>query len=366
MAERTVDVTRPPLRSRVPALWYGIIAVGLVLVGWWAGSTALAPPTGPLDASSPITYRVTRGEVGRSLSFSAVAEWQGRLIGHQAASGVVTTVDLVPGEMVEAGRLLYTVALRPVVAAAGEIPSFRDLSNGSEGRDVRQIQELLVALGFLNAEPDGVFGASTRRAVQEWQRSIGIRADGVVRAGDIVFLPSLPTRLSVAEGIVPGSRLAGGEQILLQLPDEPTFRVPLLVEQRDLVPLSATVFVMHEEGRWEGIIERAVETPEGGLDLILRRSDGMPICWTDCEGSVPFDGRTAFSAEIVVVPPVEGLVVPVAALVTDAGGQALVTLRNGERVPVEIVASAGGLSVVQGVSEGQEILLPVEPGQAGG
>jgi len=348
------------------AFLYGVIAVALVAVGWWAGRTALVRPSDPFDSSGATTYRVAKGEVGRSLSFSAVAEWQARLIGHQAASGVVTTVDIVPGEMVEAGRVVFTVSLRPVVVAPGEIPSFRSLSIGSEGRDVQQLEGLLVALGFFDSEPDVTFGTSTARAVRDWQQSLGIPADGVVRASDIVYIPSLPVRLSVAEGIVPGTRLIGGEQILLQLPNEPTFRIPLLVEQRDLVPLSSAVLVVHDGGYWEGVIDRAVENLEGELDLILRGLDGRAICATQCEESVGFEGRTSFSAEIVVVPRVSGLVVPVVAIATDPGGRTQVTLAGGERVPVEIMASAGGLAIVEGLQKGDEVLIPAPAGGPNG
>lgn len=350
----------------IRGLLYISASLGLVLVGWWAGRTALIPPDDPLAVSVPVTYKVSSGEVGRSLSFSAVAEWQGQTVGHQAASGVVTTIDIVPGEMVQVGMVLYTVSLRPVIAAVGEVPSFRDLSAGAEGKDVRQLEDLLVSLGFLDVESDNLFGAATASAVREWHRTLGVSADAIVRAGDVVFLPSLPARMSLAEGIVPGSRLGGGEQILLQLPDEPSVRIPLLVEQRDLVPLSAKVFVTHSEGRWEGLIAQAVETPQGELDLILTSADGGPICGTDCQRFVAFEGRTAFSAEIVVVPRVVGLLVPVAAIKTDPSGEAFVTLSTGDRVLIEIVASAGGLAVVEGVVEGEEIIIQNAVAEASG
>ncbi|MBE0476902.1 MAG: peptidoglycan-binding protein [Coriobacteriia bacterium] len=48
------------------------------------------------------------------------------------------------------------------------------------GRDVRELQGALNALGFACGEPDGIFGAYTERAVQEFQANSGQSADGIV------------------------------------------------------------------------------------------------------------------------------------------------------------------------------------------
>ena len=48
------------------------------------------------------------------------------------------------------------------------------------GRDVHALQEALGALGFMSAEPDGIFGPHTERAVREFQRNSGQPVDGIV------------------------------------------------------------------------------------------------------------------------------------------------------------------------------------------
>jgi N-acetylmuramoyl-L-alanine amidase len=48
------------------------------------------------------------------------------------------------------------------------------------GDDVRALQRKLNALGFDAGREEGVFGARTDRAVREFQRNVGDRADGVV------------------------------------------------------------------------------------------------------------------------------------------------------------------------------------------
>lgn len=334
--------------------------------GFWAGRTVLVSPEDPLaGGSEPVTYAVAEGRVGRSLQFVAVAEWGLTPLAWNAAVGVVTSVDVSSGDEITVGQRLFSVDLRPVVAAVGAVPAFRDLGWEAAGEDVAQLQRLLAGLGFFTGEADGVFGESTAEAVAAWQESLGLAASGtvrlrevVVRRGDVVFVPELPTRVALSAGLAVGVSLSGGEQLLLGVSATPMFRVPLTVEQRSLVPLDAVVWVSYAEGVWEGRVEQAVETPElGRLDLIVTGPDGGSLCGGDCARWVSFTQPTDFSAEIVVVPETVGPVVPVGAIGLDAGNQPFVTTAEGERVDVTIVESAQGVAVVQGVEPGTVILL---------
>jgi hypothetical protein len=320
---------------------------------------ALQPPEDPLlEGSGPVSYVVEVGSVGRSFSFTAVASWELVPVGRNAASGVVTSVELQPGAVVAPGDVLYTVNLRPVVAAVGEVPSFRRLGLRAAGADVAQLQTLLAGLGFYDGEVDGVFGRSTRAAVKVWQDSLGIDDSGVVEPGEVVFVPELPARLVLGDPLVVVARLSGGEETVLLVPEDPFFRIPLAVEQGSLVPLSTAVFVTYPGGVWEARVEKAVESPEfGQLELVLSGADGGPVCGGVCADWVDLSDRTLFSAEIVVVPETVGPVVPVAAISTDPGNQPHLTLADGGLVPVRIVESANGLAVVVGVEPGTEILI---------
>ena len=335
-----------------------LAAVGLV--GFWAGRVALEPPEDPLAVDvGPVTYVVDSGEVGRSLSFSAVAEWGLVPVGRNGAVGVVTAVEVDAGELVESGDVLYTVGLRPVVVAVGSVPMFRDLGRGVSGDDVVQLQGLLAGLGFYAGEQTGTLDAATESAVRVWQESLGLDDTGVVAAGDVVFVPVLPAPLAFSEALEVGARLSGGEELVLRVPDVPVFRVPLSIDQRDLVPLSAPVRVRYPEGVWEGRIEQAVELPERGqLDLILAAVDGGAVCGDDCARWVSVTRPTDFGVEIVVIPRVEGPVVPVAAIISDPGNRTFVLTDAGEEVDIEVVASAGGIAVVDGVEVGTVIQIP--------
>jgi peptidoglycan hydrolase-like protein with peptidoglycan-binding domain len=334
--------------------------------GWWAARQAILAPADPLDRPKPIIYTVAEGSVGRSLSFAAVAEWSREPAARNAAGGTVTSIVVEPGQTVRPGQILYRVDLRPVIAAEGAIPMFRDLSVGLKGPDVAQLQRLLQRLGQLSGPISGEFDERTRIAVAAWQKSLELLPDGVVRRADVIFLRNLPARLALGDEILVGAALVGGEIAVDVVSRAPRFVIPLSPEQRQLVPLSGQVWITYPEGQWEARIAEAVEPAPGELHLLLEGPEGGTVCSKLCAQWVPLEGQANFPAEVVVVPLATGPVVPVAAISTTAAGRAEVTLSNGRMVEVRIVASGDGLAVVDGVALGDRIILPVQPPDASG
>lgn len=336
--------------------------VAAVILGLWAGRVALEPPEDPLAvAGEPTSYVVAEGSVGRSLTFTATAEWDLVPFGQNAAGGVVTSVEVEPGEMVRAGGVLFTVELRPVVVAVGAVPMFRPLAVETEGPDVAQLQRLLTELGHFAGDVDGVYDRATRTAVGTWQEDIGLPVTGVVELGDVIFVPELPVPVVLSDAVFVGARLTGGEPVVRAILADPVFRIPLSIEQADLVPLSADVSVTYPDGVWPARIDRAVERVEfGQLDLFLTAPDGTSVCGDECRRWVQLTDRTDFRAEVVVIPETVGPVVPVGAISVGAGNEALLTMADGSIREVRVVESANGLAVVEGVEVGAEILLPVQ------
>ena len=65
----------------------------------------------------------------------------------------------------------------------------RTLEKGMSGEDVRQVQEMLIQLGYLDGAADGEFGDMTQAAVVAFQKASGLQfADGVVGAGTLLLL----------------------------------------------------------------------------------------------------------------------------------------------------------------------------------
>lgn len=350
---------RNPWPSRLLVLVALVVAVG---AGYWAGRTAMAPPTDPLaSASSRVTYTVVEQTISRSLNFTAVAEWETVTLPGSGWEGTVTTLDFEPGESVAAGRTLFTLGLRPVVVARGSVPAFRDLSRGTRGADVAQLQELLTTLELFDGDADGVFAESTEIAARAFQRQIDVVDDGVIRRGDLLFVPELPARLVPTESLVVGASLTGGEPVVARLPTAPQIVIPLSLDQRGLVPASGSVVVTYPGGVWHGVIARAVETTaQTGVDyeLVLEAADGGALCGGECDRWIPPGSRLSFEAEIEVVPETTGPVVPTAALMTAPDGSTTVEGADGRTIPVDVIASTGGLAVVDGIDVGDLLVLP--------
>lgn len=354
------DRSAPPSRSRgrVVAGWSAVAAVGLA-GAFWAGSTVARPPATPIGNEPDVRYEVVLGEVGQVQVFTAQATWPVVATLRSAAVGTVTSVDGL-GSAVGAGGQILSVDLRPVVVGLGSVPAFRDFQQGVRGADVGQLQAMLRVEGF-DAGDSGVVDAATERAVRGWQRQHGFPVDGVVRAGDVVFVPTLPARLATADDVEVGAVLAAGQPLVHVLGPAPEVTITLDAAQRELVPLEAEVTVHAGERAFGGVIASSASTDDGRLVLRLTATDGTPICGEECGAGVAGGEAVNLRAEIVVTPTTTGPVVPVSAIRTTAAGRTVVLGPDGTETPVTVLASARGLAVVDGVRAGDVVTLPAEP-----
>ena len=355
-----------PGRTRwlVPLAWLATLAVAAGL-GVWAGQATLTPPAPVGEDPAPALYRVPEGTVSRVQTFTATAEWRAQPVGRSGSSGTVTTVDVTPGQAVDVGDRLYSVDLRPVVAAAGDVPSFRSLARRATGADVRQLQRFLVRAGSYKGKVSGSFDAATEASVKRWQRELGVTADGVVRRGDLVFLPSLPARLAPTDALVVGAPVGPGDLVLELLSAVPAFSIPLRPEQADLVPLTGQVVVHAGSASWDAVIANATTSPAGELVLELEAAAGGAVCGDAC-AQVPVGAPSQYRADIVAVPETTGPLVPSAALRTRTDGATCVVDEAGRELEVTVLAAADGRAVVEGIELGQTLRLFGEPAATGG
>jgi peptidoglycan hydrolase-like protein with peptidoglycan-binding domain len=318
----------------------------------------LTPPKDVLDSTSFTIVKVVDGEVGSSISLNTVAEWTLVPVGSNQAAGTVTTVAVAPGDEVEQGSVLYTVNLRPVVIAQGQIPSFQALASGSSGEDVSQLQGMLAARGFFRATPDGKFAYTTMLAVKAWQKSLGVPEDGVVQPRDVVFVPSLPTRVALdAEVIHRGGIVTGGEPVVKGLPTVPAFTIPVTQSQSGLMPDGTRVEIVSGEATWDAVVTSQTTDPQNGITIILSGKDGSTICGQDC-GSIAVTGQSLLPSKVVTVESVSGPVVPSAALISSADGTVSVIDAMGVSHHVTVMTSARGMSVIEGVPAGTRVRVP--------
>ncbi len=129
------------------------------------------------------------------------------------ASGVFTTVDLSPGDIVHTGTRVATVNDAQVIAYMSLTPLWRDLSRGVAGPDVAIAQTLLASFGYYSGPIDGKFGFGTERAVKAFNTAHGYGiGNGLLSVGSLVwvgFAPVTVASVAVAAGdaATPGSDL---------------------------------------------------------------------------------------------------------------------------------------------------------------
>jgi peptidoglycan hydrolase-like protein with peptidoglycan-binding domain len=164
------------------------------------GSDTGAGAAGEGTATATVSRRdlVQRSTVAGTLGYGESRE----IVNYR--QGTLTSLP-EEGRVLRPGEVLYRVNERPVVLFAGGQPAWRSLAEGvSDGRDVRQLEQNLRALGYDNERElviDEQFRASTAAAVERWQESAGLEVTGRVELGDVVFLPGARRVGSVAASI---------------------------------------------------------------------------------------------------------------------------------------------------------------------
>jgi len=341
-----------------PILVAGIAALVGAATAWSVLVLFKDPGTEP--ASTFTTTTVKEGKVGASIALNTVVTWGSRGAGINRASGVVTRVGPAVRSDAHVGDILYWVDLKPVVVARGATPSFRALSVGSNGDDVVQLQMFMEELGHLVADASGDFGASTDYAVRQWQEDVGATVDGVVDAGDIIYLDSTFPRAVVLRTAVAsvGATLTGGEEVLSVLSASPTFVIPVTDTQAAVMPTGTPVIIDGPSGtRWRAeVASQNVDPRTKQINIRLVAPDpGRPICRSQC-GQLPATHTSTLQSRVITVRTVRGLVVPVAAISSGSEGLS-VTDEAGQRKSISIVASTDGLAVVEGLKAGERLRI---------
>jgi peptidoglycan hydrolase-like protein with peptidoglycan-binding domain len=108
------------------------------------------------------------------------------------AQGHWTSLPAV-GQVITQGQTIYSVDGSPVVLFYGATPAYRDFRLGmSDGEDVRELEQNLLALGYGNSSNlvvTGHFDSFDVAAVERWQKAMGLAQTGVLSLGQVVFLP---------------------------------------------------------------------------------------------------------------------------------------------------------------------------------
>ncbi|MGW2228502.1 hypothetical protein, partial [Streptomyces formicae] len=222
-------------RARRRTRWLGYLAVGAVLAvtgtTWALAAQARTPAQLAADASAPpkslITVPVKFETLVRSVALECTVKPStvlpvpvpaGESSGGSESDPVVTALPLAQGREVTEGAVVAEISGRPVIALAGRLPAYRDLTPGATGPDVAQLQRALVRLKLL--EPGAhrrVFDTTTQRALAALYRARGYPAphrgddadEAVAARGELLFVPRLPGRMGTVSPVIGGPARPG-------------------------------------------------------------------------------------------------------------------------------------------------------------
>lgn len=345
-----------------------VVPVGLV-------ATSGAEPATPAGQAAPAnTAPVERGGLSALVSQSGTLTYSARSDGSpyvviNRAGGTYTQLP-ENGDRVGCGDVLYRVDDEPVLLLCGTVPSYRDLTVGDEGQDVRQLNRNLHQLGRDgDARPDpndGTFTSRTKAALGTMQRATGSPATGTLALGDAVFLPEsmrvAEVRGQTGAAASPGAPVlaATSDRLRVQLNLDPSQQGEVEKGDRASITLPGNIVTT---GRVEGFgrVARTPESPDSepadatiptylGLDdpAVARGLDQAPV-----------------SVDITTRGVDDALSVPVTALVgRSGGGFAVEVVRPGDRrelveVQVGLFDSGGGRVQVEGdLRAGDSVVVP--------
>jgi peptidoglycan hydrolase-like protein with peptidoglycan-binding domain len=354
---------RPRSLAWPVALLALVVLAGLVV--WLALDRSGGDDQTAAQPLATTTATVVRRDLVETESFSGTLGYAERrpIVGYW--NGTVTA--LVPeGAVVRRGEPLFRVDDRPVILMIGPVPAYRPLAEDvPTGRDVRQLERNLVALGY-DADGELVvdqeFTAETGEAVEAWQEDLGLEADGIVRLGDVVFLPGAQRigqqRLSEGSPLTPGvevMEVASTAQIVeLDLPADQQALVSeddaVVVELPDGTRVPGTVADV-------GTVAESQTLPGGEAG-----EPTIPVTIQLDERAPTNLDQAPVTIELTKEASPDVLAVPVTALVALRGGGYAIEVRDGATtmlVAVEPGLYADGYVEITGdVDEGAEVVVP--------
>ncbi|GIH29022.1 peptidoglycan-binding protein [Acrocarpospora phusangensis] len=225
----------------------GAVAV-LALAGGGVAAFSLSGEAGtPSESPSapPVaTAEITRSDLVDSKTVDGTLGYAGRRVLPNQARGTVTRTR-AEGSLVRRGGWLYSVDGRPVSLMYGSIPMYRTLAQGSEGKDVEQLERNLETLGYETGTVDEYFSWVTARAVRDWQEDRNLAETGTVDAAQVIVVSGA---VRIAEVTAEKGDQAG-QSVVTTTSTKRVVHIDLAASDQQLARLGAKV---------------TLETPAGG------------------------------------------------------------------------------------------------------
>ena len=240
----------------------------------------------------------------------------------------------------------------------------------ADGRDVRQLEQNLVALGYdpnRDIEIDDHFESATAAAIKRWEKARGVRADGVVELGEIVFLPGA-RRIGEHRASL-GTVMQPGAEVMETSSTRQVVTVKLDATRQGLVGEGDRVSVELPDGRSVNgrvtEVGRVAQTDAqtDGSDADGEEEDSYVLVTVTLDSRVRAFDQAPVDVDVAKETKRDALAVPVEALLALAGGgYAVEVVEGGLRrlIAVELGVFADGYVEISGngIREGMRVAVP--------
>ncbi|NGN70362.1 efflux RND transporter periplasmic adaptor subunit, partial [Streptomyces sp. A7024] len=245
------------------------VAAAVLLGGGAVAATALAgderdTPAAGRDSGLPqATATVEQSTLTSTSTAQGTLGYAAERKVNAGSQGVLTWLAKSASDVRRDGRL-YELNGSPVYLLYGSRPMYRELKQGAEGEDVRQLKQNLIALGYGSGlTADDEFTAGTSVGVKAWQKAHGLKQTGRVGPDRIAFAPGA-VRVQSAEAAV-GEHLAPGAQVMTTTGSERQVTFEVKVEEASGTEQGDAVTVDLPDGsKAKGRITGVGKTAESG------------------------------------------------------------------------------------------------------
>ncbi|MET7277771.1 peptidoglycan-binding protein [Kribbella sp. NPDC005582] len=269
------------------------------------------------------------------------------------AAGTITSLP-DSGQELRRGSTVYSVDNKPTTLLYGALPAYRRLADGSEGPDVRQLEQNLQAMGYTGFTVDDEYTSLTAEAVEEWQEDLGVDETGVVELGAVLFAPARIRVHSVQAQ--EGSPLGPNQPVLTYTGTTKAVTVQLDAADQRLAQLKAKVGITLPDGKTvEGRVakvstviipaESPDKDPETKIEVIVAIDNQTAVAsWALASVDATF---TASERKNVLTVPVAALVAlregGFGVEVTDGTASSYVPVKTGLFASGQVEVSGAGI-----------------------
>jgi len=319
---------------------------------------------GSVGTQPPQTYTVTRQNITATTSENATLGYQGSYKVTGKGTGTLTWLPSA-GQVIRQGRVLYRVDNGdPVVLLYGKVPAWRNLAEGTTGKDVTFLNHDLVDLGYANRSNISALGWDyysweTRYAVENMEKALGVSSpSGLLPLGSVVFEPQA---LRVSQVMASLGNPASGP-ILAATSDQHVVTIALSTSMESRVKAGDSVSVTLPNGSITPGVITSVGTVASGSSNSATITVYVKLKKPSAAGSLD---QAPVTVNITTGSASNVLVVQIGALLAQpSGGYAVEVVGAGNtrrRVPVQVGLfddTAGLVQVTGNLKPGERVVVP--------